>query len=184
MKMKKAFLLLLMSLFSLVLFAQTEHMKFAGIPLTGSIEQFQKKLIAKGFRLNSKISKLLPVGTRSFIGTFAGEKGNIAVYYDPDTKTVYGAKVYYDGLTDDKAEEEMDNLRSILSAKYGEDNITDGKDKSNRDEFHVDTGLGTIYCYLMMDESMHNYPYNWSVHAEFMDYKNGRNHQSKVMDDF
>lgn len=73
--MKKAFLLLLMSLFSLVLFAQTEHMKFAGIPLTGSIEQFQKKLIAKGFRLNAKISKLLPVGTRSFIGTFAGKKG-------------------------------------------------------------------------------------------------------------
>lgn len=90
--MRKLFLLLLMTLFSYALFAQAEHMKFAGIPLTGSIEQFQKKLIAKGFRLNAKISKLLPVGTRSFIGTFAGKKGNIAVYYDPDTKTVYGAQ--------------------------------------------------------------------------------------------
>ena len=184
MRMKKAFLLLLMSLFSLVLFAQTEHMKFAGIPLTGSIEQFQKKLIAKGFRLNAKISKLLPVGTRSFIGTFAGKKGNIAVYYDPDTKTVYGAKVYYDGLSDDRAKEEMDNLRSILSAKYGEDNITDGMDKSNRGTFTGDTGLGSIYCYMLMDETMLTYPYNWSTHAEFNDYINGRNHQSKVMDDF
>ncbi len=80
---RKLMLLLFVSLFTLVLNAQTEHMKFAGISLTGSIEQFQKKLIAKGFRLNAKISKLLPVGTRSFIGTFAGKKGNIAVYYDP-----------------------------------------------------------------------------------------------------
>ena len=184
MRMKRIFLLLMMTLFSCALFAQTEHMKFAGIPLTGSIEQFQKKLIAKGFRLNAKISKLLPVGTRSFIGTFAGKKGNIAVYYDPDTKTVYGAKVYYDGLTDDRAKEEMDNLRSILSAKYGEDNITDGIDKSNRNTFTVDTGLGSIYCYILKDETMLTYPYNWSTHAEFNDYINGRNHQSKVMDDF
>lgn len=182
--MKKAFLLLLMSLFSLVLFAQTEHMKFAGIPLTGSIEQFQKKLIAKGFRLKAKISKLLPVGTRSFIGTFAGKKGNIAVYYDPDTKTVYGAKVFYDDLSDDMAKEEMDNLRSILSAKYGEDNITDGIDKSDRKTFTVDTGLGSIYCYMLVDESLNNYPYNWSAHAEFTDYRNGINHRSNIMDDF
>ena len=181
---RKLMLLLFVSLFTLVLNAQTEHMKFAGIPLTGSIDQFQKKLIAKGFRLNAKISKLLPVGTRSFIGTFAGKKGNIAVYYDPDTKTVYGAKVYYDGLSDDRAKEEMDNLRSILSAKYGEDNITDGMDKSNRGTFTVDTGLGSIYCYMLMDETMLTYPYNWSTHAEFNDYINGRNHQSKVMDDF
>ena len=167
---RKLMLLLFVSLFTLVLNAQTEHMKFAGISRTGSIEQFQKKLIAKGFRLNAKISKLLPVGTRSFIGTFAGKKGNIAVYYD--------------GLSDDRAKEEMDNLRSILSAKYGEDNITDGMDKSNRGTFTVDTGLGSIYCYMLMDETMLTYPYNWSTHAEFNDYINGRNHQSKVMDDF
>ena len=75
--MRKLFLLSLMLMFSFVLSAQTEHMKFAGIPLNGSIEQFQKKLVAKGFRLNTKMSKMLPVGTRSFVGTFAGKKGNI-----------------------------------------------------------------------------------------------------------
>ena len=182
--MRKLFLLSLMLMFSFVLSAQTEHMKFAGIPLNGSIEQFQKKLVAKGFRLNAKMSKMLPVGTRSFVGTFAGKQGNIAVYYDTDTKNVYGAKVYYNGLTDDRAKEELDNLRSILSAKYGETNISDGADKSGRTTFTVDTGLGSIYCYLMMDDTMLTYPFNWSTHAEFTDYVNGMKHQSNVSDDF
>lgn len=182
--MRKLFLLSLMLMFSFVLSAQTEHMKFAGIPLNGSIEQFQKKLVAKGFRLNTKMSKMLPVGTRSFVGTFAGKKGNIAVYYDSETKNVYGAKVYYDGLTDDRAKEELDNLRSILSAKYGETSITDGTDKSGRATFTVDTGLGSIYCYLMTDDTMLTYPFNWLTHAEFTDYVNGKNHQSNVSDDF
>lgn len=182
--MRKLFLLLLMLMFSFALSAQTEHMKFAGIPLNGSIEQFQKKLVAKGFRLNAKVSKMLPVGTRSFIGTFAGKQGNIAVYYDTDTKIVYGAKVYYNGLTDDRAKEELDNLRSILSAKYGEANISDGTDKSGKTTFTVDTGLGSIYCYLMTDDTMLTYPFNWSTHAEFTDYANGMNHQANVSDDF
>lgn len=181
---RKLILLLFVSLFTLVLNAQTEHMKFAGIPLTGTIDQFQTKLVAKGFRLNTKMSKMLPVGTRSFVGTFAGKKGNIAVYYDSETKNVYGAKVYYDGLTDDRAKEELDNLRSILSAKYGETSITDGTDKSGRATFTVDTGLGSIYCYLMTDDTMLTYPFNWSTHAEFTDYVNGMNHQSNVSDDF
>ena len=117
--MRKLFLLSLLLMFSFVLSAQTEHMKFAGIPLNGSIEQFQKKLVAKGFRLNTKMSKMLPVGTRSFVGTFAGKKGNIAVYYDSETKNVYGAKVYYDGLTDDRAKEELDNLAQWILSVAG-----------------------------------------------------------------
>lgn len=180
----KLLLLLFVSLFTLAMSAQTEHMKFAGIPLTGTIDQFQKKLVAKGFRLNTTMNRMLPVGTRSFIGTFAGKKGNIAVYYDSDSKTVYGAKVFYDNLSEDLAKGEMNNLRSILSTKYGEENITDGSDNSGRATFTVDTGLGVIYCYVREVESMLNYPYNWSAHAEFNDYANGRSHQSNVLDDF
>ena len=118
-----------MMMFSFMLSAQTDHMKFAGIPLTGTIDQFQKKLVAKGFIIDKAMSQILQVGTRCFVGTFAGKQGNIAVYYDADTKVVYGAKVYYNSMTEDRAEGEQDNLRSILSAKYGEDNITDGTDK-------------------------------------------------------
>lgn len=78
----------------------------------------------------------------------------------------------------------MDSLRSILSAKYGEDNITDGTDKSYRATFTVDTGLGIIYCFIMKDEILSSYPYNWSTHVEFTDRINGLAHQSNVSDDF
>lgn len=181
---KKLLLLFIVSLFALSLSAQTEHMKFAGIPLNGTIDQFQKKLVAKGYKLNSAMSRMLPAGTRSFTGTFAGKKGNIAVYYDTDTKNVYGAKVYYDGLSEEMAKGELENLRGILSKKYGEDNISDGYDNAGRATFTVNTGLGSIYCYNMMDESLLTYPYHWSTHAEFQDYANGKSHQSNVLDDF
>lgn len=181
---KKLLLLLVLSLFTLALPAQTEHMKFAGIPLNGTIDQFQKKLLAKGYKLNTTMNRILPVGTRSFTGTFAGKKGNIAVYYDSETKTVYGAKVYYADLTEDGAKSELDNLKSMLSLKYGEDNITDDKDKSGNATFSVNTGLGTIYCYTMKNEDLTNYPYHWTVHAEFQDFANGMNHESNVLDDF
>lgn len=181
---KKLLLLFFTMMFSFMLSAQTEHMKFAGIPLTGTIDQFQKKLVAKGYKIDTKMSQMLPVGTRCFVGTFAGKQGNIAVYYDADTKEVYGAKVYYDGMTEDRAEGEYESLRSILSAKYGEDNITDGTDKSNRPTFTVNTGLGIIYCYMMKDETLLSYPYNWSTHAEFNDNINGAAHQSNMSDDF
>lgn len=181
---KKLLLLLVLSLFTIVLPAQTEHMKFAGIPLNGTIDQFQKKLMAKGYRLNAAANRALPVGTRCFIGTFAGKRGNIAVYYDSETKTVYGAKVYYDGLSEDKAESELDNLKSMLSIKYGEDNITDGTDKSGNATFTVNTGLGSIYCYTMKNEALSGYPYHWTTHAVFHDYANDSKHESNVLDDF
>ncbi len=67
-------------------------MKFAGIPLAGTIEQFQKKLVAKGFHVQAMLNRQLPVGTRLFKGVFAGKTGNVAVYYDVGAKVVYGTK--------------------------------------------------------------------------------------------
>lgn len=181
---KKLLSLLFVSILCLAVNAQTEHMRFAGIPLNGTIDQFQKKLIAKGYRMNGAMSKKLPVGTRSFVGTFAGKSANIAVYYDAETKIVYGAKAYYEGLSDDKAKGELESLKSMLTLKYGDNNITDGTDKSGNATFTVNTGLGTIYCYTMKNEDLYGYPYHWSTHAEFHDFANGLNHESNVLDDF
>ena len=56
---------------------QAEHLKFMGIPLTGTITQFQQKLTAKGVTHDKKASATAPIGTRIFSGKFAGAKAEI-----------------------------------------------------------------------------------------------------------
>lgn len=182
--MKKLLFILCLTLLSITMQAQTQHMKFAGIPLTGTIDQFQKKLVAKGYRLKSEVNRILSVGTRAFLGTFAGKKGNIAVYYDAKTKIVYGAKVYYDDLTEQMAKDELENMKALLKNKYGEEYSEVDKDKQGNPTFSVDTGLGSIYCYLQENESYLGFPYDWSAHAEFMDAVNLQKHNSSISDDF
>ena len=57
--MKKLSLFLLVTLFVLPAIAQKEHLKFMGIPLNGTITQFQNKLAAKGIKVDSKLNKNL-----------------------------------------------------------------------------------------------------------------------------
>lgn len=59
--------------------ASNGHMKYMGIPITGTIAQFQAKLAAKGVKYNQQLSGMLEAGTRSFNGTFAGNKVTIFV---------------------------------------------------------------------------------------------------------
>ena len=47
--MKHFFLSMLLSVFISISYAQTEHMKFKGVPMEGTIQSFTNKLVAKGF---------------------------------------------------------------------------------------------------------------------------------------
>lgn len=59
--------------------AHAVHLEFMGIPINGSISNFQAKLIAKGCTLD-KYSKELPTGIRGFKGVFAGKDCQIIVW--------------------------------------------------------------------------------------------------------
>ena len=48
--MKKYITLIILSLLAITIHAQTEHAKFMGIPINGTITQFQQKLQAKGIQ--------------------------------------------------------------------------------------------------------------------------------------
>ena len=52
--MKKSMMLIIVCLMSMCIQAQTEHLKFMGIPLTGSITAFQEKLKAKGIEYDAE----------------------------------------------------------------------------------------------------------------------------------
>ena len=54
--MKKSLIILIVGILSMFVPAQAEHLKFMGIPLTGTITQFQQKLATKGVTHNKRAS--------------------------------------------------------------------------------------------------------------------------------
>lgn len=92
--MKRIFICLMVSLVSFTISAQTTfpHLPFMGIPLNGTIDNFQAKLSAKGVYVDHAANKTMGIGCRVFKGMFSGKKANIYVYYNDRTKIVYRAK--------------------------------------------------------------------------------------------
>lgn len=180
--MKKTLLMIVLMLSVVMANAQEEHMKFAGIPLNGTIDRFQSKLIAKGYKSNSYLNKRLPKGTRAFDGTFAGEKADVAVYYNETSKIVYGAKAYFDNLTEEKAKDKLENFKLLLKQKYYDGEFSEGE-HNNYPSFEITTYLGAVYGYLNKNADLEGYPYHFSVHLEYYDTKNARKYQNSLMDD-
>ena len=119
--MKKLLFTLCCMIFAIASFAQSNvHIKFMGIPVTGTIAQFQAKLVAKGCTYNKVASASISNGTRAFKGTFVGNKVDIYVYYDTNTKIVYRTKAVVSGVSEDIAEQEYSKVKKLLSQKYVE----------------------------------------------------------------
>lgn len=85
--MNKYFILLFL-LFVTHLHA-VEHLKFVGIPIDGQIADFQKKLIAKGFKYDKLASSDLPKGQRQFKGIYKSKDADVTVFYDRKSNNVY-----------------------------------------------------------------------------------------------
>ena len=116
--MKKIVYLLFALLTTLSVNAQKEHLKFMGIPLTGSITNFQSKLTAKGISYDKAASLRSQAGIRCFTGMFSGEKAEIYVYYNEKTKIVYRAKAVVEYSTEDIAKSKYSKFSSMLREKY------------------------------------------------------------------
>ena len=98
--------------------SQTKHLTIMGIPIAGNIANFQQKLIAKNYRLDSKENKRLPVGQRAFKGRFSGHECSLRVYYFPDDKTVYKARVSIDFISEINADGAYKEIKRNLLRKY------------------------------------------------------------------
>ena len=112
-----------------------QHMKFMGIPLDGTIDDFAMKLKAKGVTYDAAESKAAGKGIRKFCGTFMGEKATFTVFYNYKSKIVFSAvaELYYP--TVESAHTPFVNLNDQLQQKYpdatckeytGPDGKTDG----------------------------------------------------------
>lgn len=95
-----------------------EHMKFMGIPLDGTIDNFALKLKAKGVTYDAAKSKAAGAGIRIFSGLFMGEKATFIVFYNSKSKIVFSAvaELYYP--TAESAHTPFVNLTDQLQQKY------------------------------------------------------------------
>ena len=190
--MKKLLFTLCFLIFAIVSFAQANtHIKFMGIPLTGTIAQFQAKLVAKGCTYNKVASATIPNGTRAFNGTFVGNKVDIFVYYDTKTKVVYRTKAVVSGVTEDIAEQEYSKIKNLLSQKYGSDfddmfvGTQGGKESvsfmSANDEGEIN---GSIDLFITQDEETWvRAPYNYNLHIDYNDRINTNKHDNQQLDE-
>ena len=92
MKSIKVFITLLLFSVCTAVFSQT-HLKFVGIPIDGTITQFQTKLSTKGFKHNKAESANAPVGQRVFNGLFRSRNAELTVFYNRKTLIVYKVEV-------------------------------------------------------------------------------------------
>ena len=95
-----------------------QHMKFMGIPLDGSIDNFTLKLKAKGVTYDEAESKSADAGTRIFHGKFMGEKAKFVVFYNSKSKIVFSAAVELNYPTVESAHTPFVNLNEQLQQKY------------------------------------------------------------------
>ena len=113
----------LLSLLCIIIFhtlqAQTGHLKFMGIPLDGTISQFQTKLILKGCKLETDLNKHIKGKPfRFFTGSFAGYESSIKIKFNAKTEIVWGAMVTIDFPNLEAAESKMKYYIDKLLAKY------------------------------------------------------------------
>lgn len=116
--MKKLFLILFLALAVITASAQTEHMKFLGIPIDGTISSFTSNLHVKGFYFDRESNKETPADMRVLKGTFHSRLVKVAVFFDSKTSTVYEVKVMFDSYDADDLKSLRAELETAISSKY------------------------------------------------------------------
>lgn len=104
--------------------AQTGHLKFMGIPLDGTIDQFQTKLMTKGVKLDAElniITKEEGSPYRYFKGPFTGKQSSIKIKYNPKTKIVWGAMVVIEYPNEEHVNSALVYYKDKIIRKYNVD---------------------------------------------------------------
>ncbi len=177
--MKRFLSLFVMLVLTLGVMAQTQHMKFMGIPLNGTISAFHQKLVAKGCKPDVEYNKTAPVGSRHFIGTFFGEKALIIVYYNAKTKVVYRAKACIDRSSEDDIIRKYNEVKSALEEKYPNAYMSKGEYEGN-EGMHFYTDQGWIDLYVSKDVV---YADKYYLHIDYYDEVNDKKNENSKMND-
>lgn len=152
--MKKNTLALLFFLMTILSYGQTKHLSIMGVPITGNIATFQKKLTAKNYRVDAKSNKELPVGQRAFKGRFSGHECNLIAYYFPDDKIVYKVRVSIDFVYESSADNAYKEIKRNLLRKYKNADTKTGRSSNGHESLSAliideeDDILGSIVLFV------------------------------------
>ena len=188
--MKKKICLLLFCLFALAVQANTGHLKFMGIPLDGTISQFQAKLIGKGAKLNRDYNnkhnkRLNGEACRYYTGNFAGYESSIKIKYNYKTIIVWGAMVLIEFFNKDSAESQLNYHKEKILEKYPKssaDNVVKNGIPSVRiNVCDSNDFYGFVYLYTIMPPSSQgNKAY---LVLNYKDYKNTEKNENNDLED-
>lgn len=202
--MKKIIMLWLFAIISIIGIAQntTEHLSYMGIPITGTITQFQAKLQAKRCSLDKQTSNSLGVGCRAFKGNFIGNKVTIFVYYDENTKVVYRVKSVISKISENIADQKYEYIKNMLLQKYGMTYSNYGE-QTGKESFSIlvegkllnpkmdltslplsSNGFkGNIDLFIAKDETFLSYPFDYNLHIDYYDAINYEKHLNRDLED-
>ena len=178
--MKRFFSFFVMLVLALGVMAQTQHMKFMGIPLNGTISAFHQKLVAKGCKHDVEVSNAVGAGGRAFTGTFFGEKAGIYVYYNAKTKVVYRAKAVIHRSSEDDIIRKYNEVKSALEEKYPNAYMDKAEDYGY-ESVGLFTDSGWIDLYVRKYDHYSETPY--ALHIDYYDDVNFKKNENSKMND-
>lgn len=208
--MKKVLLIFFSCLFAFAIQAQSEHLKFMGIPLDGKIKDFHSQLKKKGCTID-KYTMFFgkPKGKRIYEGSFAGSDAMIAVFYNEKTKMVYRAKAVIETYSEEQVKQKYSEIKSMLMDKYDIHNrfrqkygeelrdslignlrwyFEDTEDKYESISFMVIgvepfERIGEIDLYVRESNSSYNNRTEYNLHIDYIDRENNIAEHDDRMDD-
>lgn len=140
-----------------------QHLTFLDIPLTGTIDNFQQQLSAKGYKADKRWISLIVSDAKLYKGQFLGQQADIHIYYKKDNQ-VYRAKAVVTCDNQDAAKQLLYKFRSELSSQYPKAKLTDDKSKDGTPVVRFKSSGGEID--LFMRSSLND---RYNVQADFWD---------------
>ena len=183
--MKHILVFILALLVAINLSAQTEHVRFLGIPLDGTIQHFQDSLTANGCSLDPKTSDLLPKGMRAFKGGYSEYDALMIILYDETADVVYQVKAIITCQGEETSDSVFNVINQQLQSEYG--TLLSTKSIQYGHESYGYTILskervvvGDIGLFMTRDE---NNPNVFLVQVQYTDTANLRVHERQQSDD-
>lgn len=171
--MRKAIIVFFLAFTSLISFAQ--HFQFMGIPIDGTLDEFEQRIKEKGFEAvdNGELATIFEAfrnqfDQRWYLGVYAGYQTNVLVSSTPHSNLVYSVLVVKLFKDYESAKRMVDFIKKVIAEKYTIDKVSNESDE--RTTFEV--GLGDIVVQISNISDNPIFNNNYSVMIMYFDIKN------------